>query len=299
MAAQRISRLVVRSACGAAVLLLCIGLFAASAAGAQLRGYESEAGYRYVALGAYPQTLEGGREPIVWRVLYADADKAYLASEYVLCNRRIHYDDAAYERNGGDFAATEMYGYLNGEFLSSFTQNELAMLLAGDGGALVSLLSKEDLSNKAYGFTGNEARRGMPTPYALQNGLFPICKRLKPLLDPHAERFARLRCGLHKAGRQPRLHPRRGAKRGLQTRALAGYAADGCFGRQRNAGRSVRNFTLGRRRGEMRKRITAAVCLALLLAATAWISTAAAAGSDRYHAGLQIHPVLHQVQSRA
>lgn len=162
-----------RRSCTAAIILLCIVVWAAPcAAGTALRGWDPDAGYQYLELGTFPQTLEGGMEPILWRVLSADSEGAFLLSEYVLINHRIHYDDVAYERSGGDFSATEMYEYLNGEFLEHFTENELALLKAGEDGALVTLLTKEDLNNKAYGFTGNVARRGMPTPYALQNGLF-------------------------------------------------------------------------------------------------------------------------------
>lgn len=181
MAAQMATAPFVRKACMAVTLLLCIGLFAVpAAASSPLRGYDSQTGTQYLELGVYPQTLEGGREPILWRILYADSEKAYLVSEYVLCNRRIHYDDVAYVQSGGDFTATEMYEFLNGEFLSSFSEDERALLLPGDGGALVSLLSKEDLSNREYGFTGNAARQGTPTPYALQNGLFQYANGSSP-----------------------------------------------------------------------------------------------------------------------
>ena len=170
----------VRSACTAAVLLLCAVVMVPAAAGAQLRGYTPEAGAQYLELGTCPQTLEGGLEPIVWRVLCADGGKAYLLSEYVLCNRRVHYDDVQYGLSGGDFLKTELYGYLNGEFLLHFTAEEQSLLLPGEDGALDSLLSKEDLGNAAYGFTGNAARRGMPTPYALHNGLFQYSNGSSP-----------------------------------------------------------------------------------------------------------------------
>ncbi len=157
----------------AAAVLLCVFAWAAPcAAGAVLRGYDPGAGYQYLELGTFPQTLEGGLEPILWRVLSADSETVLLLSEYVLAHHRIHYDDVAYERSGGDFTMTEMYAYLNGAFLESFTAQERALLLAGEDGALVTLLTKEDLGNKTYGFTGNAARRGLPTPCALQNGLF-------------------------------------------------------------------------------------------------------------------------------
>jgi len=135
-------------------------------------GYASAGGYQYVELGTFPQTLECGQEPILWRVLSAGDGTAYLLSEYVLENHRLDNDDVAYELSGGDFTATEIYQYLNGEFLSHFTGEELAMLKASESGAFFTLLSSDDLKNKAYGFTGDTQRKGYPTAYAVQNGLF-------------------------------------------------------------------------------------------------------------------------------
>ena len=150
----------------------CLLFLYASASASSLAGYESAGGYQYVELGTFPQTLEYGQEPILWRVLSAGDGKAYLLSEYVLENRRLDNDDVAYELSGGDFASTEIFQYLSGEFLSHFTDEELAMLRASESGALFTLLSLDDLKNKAYGFLGDAQRQGYPTAYAVQNGLF-------------------------------------------------------------------------------------------------------------------------------
>lgn len=163
------TRLWIACLLAAVVSFLCLG---ASAAQAQLTGYSATSGYQYLELGSFPQTLEAGQEPIVWRVLAVEDGTAYLLSEYVLQNARLHNDDVAYELAGGEFATTELYAYLNGAFLMHFTAGELSLLQAADGGGLFTLLSPEDLKNKAYGFTGDRERQGYPTPYALQNGLF-------------------------------------------------------------------------------------------------------------------------------
>lgn len=154
-------------------LLAAVSLFliCQGASASALAGYSAASGYQYIEMGTFPQTLEYGLEPILWRVLAVEDGAAYLLSEYVLENRRLDDDDVAYERNGGDFARTELYRYLNGAFLSHFTAEELA-LIQPVGGGLFTLAASEDLKNKAYGFTGNAARQGMPTPYAVQNGLF-------------------------------------------------------------------------------------------------------------------------------
>ena len=153
---------------GAVLLLLCmLSGTCALAQESSLRGYTREDGWQYVELGAYPQTLDYGLEPILWRVLTVQDGEAYLVSEYVLCHHRLHSDDADYVLNGGDFAQTEMYAYLNGDFLDGFSLTERA-LISGP----VTLLSAEDLKNADYGFTGDVSRRAWGTPYALQNGLF-------------------------------------------------------------------------------------------------------------------------------
>ena len=112
------------------VFLHCLMFFfTAYAQGSKLRGYSPDAGWQYVELGTFPQSLEGGLEPILWRVLSVEGDKAYLVSEYVLANRRIHPDDVAYMLSGGAFEQTEMFAYLNGSFLESFSPAELSLLL--------------------------------------------------------------------------------------------------------------------------------------------------------------------------
>lgn len=155
-------------------LLAAVSLFfiCPGASASALTGYSAASGYQYLEMGTFPQTLEYGLEPILWRVLAAEGGEAYLLSEYVLENRRLDDDDVAYERNGGDFARTELYRYLNGAFLSHFTAEELALIQPDQNGGLFTLAASEDLKNKAYGFTGNAARQGTPTPYAVQNGLF-------------------------------------------------------------------------------------------------------------------------------
>ena len=53
----------------AAALLAAASLAAGESA---LRGYSKEDGYVYLRLGQYPQTADGGIEPILWRVLTTD-----------------------------------------------------------------------------------------------------------------------------------------------------------------------------------------------------------------------------------
>lgn len=156
-----------------ALLAVCL-LLAASpqAQAASLYGYSQAEGWQYVELGVYPQTMEGGLEPILWRVLSVEDGRAYLVSEYVLLHRRIHPDDAAYVLSGGLFTATEMYEFLNGAFLESFTQEERTLFQEDALGGCITLLSADDLRDRSLGFGTDAARMAFGTPYALANGLY-------------------------------------------------------------------------------------------------------------------------------
>jgi hypothetical protein len=116
--------------------------------------------------------LEGGLEPILWRVLSVENGEAYLVSEYVLFHHRVHSDDTAYIQSGGAFEKTELFAYLNGPFLKNFSQDELAMLADQGASGKMTLLTAEDLRNSALGFGTNTSRSALGTPYAVNNGLF-------------------------------------------------------------------------------------------------------------------------------
>lgn len=150
-------------------LLACALLWAGTGRAEEgLRGYEKENGYVYVSLGRYPQLADGTEQPIVWRVLTADGEKAYLLSEYILFARPMHItrQDVGTEKRQkenrtraeyrdelkGDFAGTELCEYLNGTFAErAFTPEERELLLpCGDYGK-VFLVSLEDMKNRDIG----------------------------------------------------------------------------------------------------------------------------------------------------
>ena len=90
-----------------------------------LRGWDKSAGYVYVTLGEYRYEEDGTPAPIRWRVLEVSDGTAYVVSEYVLINHRIHGDDQPWIDSKGDFKITEMYDFLNGEFREeAFTDAE-------------------------------------------------------------------------------------------------------------------------------------------------------------------------------
>ena len=163
-------------------LLLTLMALCSAACANELRGYDKKTGYVYLTLGEFPQTESGSLEPILWRVLSVDEEKAYILSEYVLEARRIHGDYNEYANKPtnkkkpgfeGDYTKTEMAQYLNGEFAQTrFTEGELDLILSDEALGLFFLVSADDLKNKAYGFATNEDRKAWGTEYAKANGLF-------------------------------------------------------------------------------------------------------------------------------
>ena len=160
-----------------AMLLLCTAAMAEDA----LRGYSKKEGYVYLTFGTFPQTAEGGVEPILWRVLGVKNGQAYILSEYVLEARRIHGDEVEYNNKptntkkpgiDGDFTKTEMSLYLNGDFTANFTAGELALIAPDATLGLFFLASGNDLKNSSYGFTSDQSRKAWGTEYAKENGLF-------------------------------------------------------------------------------------------------------------------------------
>lgn len=162
-------------------LMLVLAMLPVPAAVAEeaLRGYDQQAGYVYVTLGTFPQTADGTRQPIVWRVLQVQDGRAYLLSEYVLEARRVHGDSREYANDitagnpgfDGDFTQTEMHQYLNGKFMQSFTAGERALLVQDEEWGYFTLLSAEEMKDAALGFASDRDRKAWGTEYALEQGL--------------------------------------------------------------------------------------------------------------------------------
>ncbi len=160
------------------LLLITLILFASSALAYELESYNKNEGYNYVKFGTAKQGENGEVEPVLWRVLEVDDEKAYLFSEYILFNNRIHPDDGEWSDSGANFKITEIYGILNNQFLNdSFSPEEQSMILESDELGKVFLVTAEDIKNINYGFPNNDSRKAFGTPYALKNGLFQYLKR--------------------------------------------------------------------------------------------------------------------------
>ncbi len=172
--------------CGILLILLAAALIMTSSALGEgaLRGYTADEGYVYLRLGRYPQTADGGIEPILWRVLTVDDDKAYLLSEYILFARALHNNRGEYQKFKGDFARTELCQYLNTTFAdAAFTEEELSLLLPCENFGKVFLITREDMKNKEIGLgawtskkdptlkqiEANPAVRAWGTEWAIKN----------------------------------------------------------------------------------------------------------------------------------
>ena len=147
-----------------ALLLAVLMLMSAAAGESALRGYNKEDGYVYLHLGQYPQTEDGGIEPILWRVLTVDDEKAYLLSEYILFARAMHTSRKEYEKFGGDFAQTELCHYLNTTFAEqAFTEEDLRMLLECEDYGKVFLVTRDEMKDKKIPIR----RRSRQTPVSV------------------------------------------------------------------------------------------------------------------------------------
>lgn len=153
----------------ASALLLSLLLSGCCLSEGELLPYQSKAKrWTYVAFGRAPWTKEGEKQPVLWRVLAVNGEKALLLSDKLLFAARI---DGARDAFPG-WPASELFAYLNGAFLrDTFSPAEQAALLPQDDGGLVSLPEVDDLRNTAYGFINDNTRRAQGTAYAQQNGL--------------------------------------------------------------------------------------------------------------------------------
>ncbi len=166
-----------RGCCLLLIGMLLLGLVSSACAEGSLRGYTKEDGYVYVNLGKYPQRIDGGipeednnawkwasnpvknlstvtvyTDPILWRVLTTDDEKAYLCSEYVLFCRPMHPSMKEYREIGADFGNTELCHYLNETFAAeAFSEAELNMLLPCETYGKVFLLDAADAKNRDIG----------------------------------------------------------------------------------------------------------------------------------------------------
>ncbi len=214
--------------CGALVLALLL-LAAAGATGEEaLHSWAENKAYTWVTFGSYPQWIDGGNpkedawtwsrnkfeagtapevtpEPILWRVLETDGEKALLLSEWVLCTHIMHGNQEEYRTLGANFADTDMAEFLRSEFLGeAFSEAEQEALIPDEEtGLKVSLPSSAWISSKEYGMGTQKTRKAWATEYAIRvTGTFvyqkgggqhsPYWMREQSKNAPHAARATKV-----------------------------------------------------------------------------------------------------------
>ena len=154
-----------RLCCFLMILALALtGALPALADGETLKGYSKTTGYQYVSFGAYPTDADGGRQPILWRVLRAENGEAFLLSEYILFAAAVDSDAAHY----AGWEGSDLYAYLNDTFKNdAFSAAEQqALLCRTEDQALVTLLSGDESKDAALGFSSNALRQSESTAWA-------------------------------------------------------------------------------------------------------------------------------------
>ena len=152
-----------------AFILLILGIpgFFAARGEAALSGYTPENGYSYLQFGSYPYEVDGSEAPILWRVLQADGQQAFLLSERVL--------DALPAHTGGyykGFETSTLAAWLKDDFArEAFDAHETAVLFLSDDQPGISLPTAALLRDEAMGFSRAEFRAAAPTPFALKMGV--------------------------------------------------------------------------------------------------------------------------------
>ncbi len=148
----------------ALLLTLCAAFPAQAEDASGIPGYSRAAGYAYVSFGSYPTDADGTVRPIVWRVLKNENGEAYLLSEYILFSAPVHGD---YDHYKG-WETSDLYNYLNTAFLNdAFSAEEQAVLLKRtEDGALVTLLTSDEMKDASIGFSSNAARLCESTAWA-------------------------------------------------------------------------------------------------------------------------------------
>ena len=120
-------------------------------------------------LGKSPQKADGTALPLLWRVLTADEEKAYLCSEYILFAMPLHVNYTEYKTIGPDFGKTDLSHYLNGEFSDdAFTEEERSLLMDFETYGKVFLMDSSELKDREIGLGVGEPLKAGGTEYAIQ-----------------------------------------------------------------------------------------------------------------------------------
>ncbi len=155
--------------------LLILSMLPMVASATTVNGYDFDNRQNYyLTFGTFAQSADGEEAPILWRVLASEDDQVYLLSEYILFNGCVHSDYPEFDTTLElDFRNSELYAYLNGEFMDiAFTADEQTILITDEELGTVTMPSISDIKSEDYGLFTDTLRKGYGTEYALENGLF-------------------------------------------------------------------------------------------------------------------------------
>ena len=122
----------------------------------------------YIKFGSYPQTSNGGVQPIEWQVLAKENNKILVISRHGL-------DAKCFDSSSNKWANSEIRKWLNGDFYNkAFTDQEkksINLSNLSDVGTSdnIFLLSKDEAEKY---FANDDARRCKATDYAKNNGAY-------------------------------------------------------------------------------------------------------------------------------
>lgn len=167
-----------------ASLLLALCLIAGSALAADFRPWNEEDGFQYVTFGSYPQTAEGGVEPMRWLVLDTfDDGTAFLLTELVIdCHpvvvetnqRKIAEKKYRHIKKLED---SDLYTWMNSEMIDTlFTAEEQSVLDPARGVKLFLPTNEEYIGRYGWPRAIDDQHSGGrmcdSTPYATAQGVY-------------------------------------------------------------------------------------------------------------------------------
>lgn len=172
---------------GAVLILLLLLLLPAQA---EIQGYAKGQGYNYVYFGEYPYDRDGTVQPVLWRVLAVQDNKALMLTEYLIDTDQVIFvtDEKIIENHSyrriETFEESDLFPKLSTEYVDRLLGDDPIRnaLVAQPNGAILFLLNDEDYVNTDYGFEKSrwaewpariKSHEAQGTPYAIkQRGLY-------------------------------------------------------------------------------------------------------------------------------
>ena len=142
---------------GAVLILLLLLLVPAQA---EIQGYMKGQGYNYVYFGEYPYDRDGTVQPVLWRVLAVQDNKALMLTEYLIDTDQVIFvtDEKIIENHSyrriETFEESDLFPKLSTEYVDRLLGNDPIRnaLVPQENGATLFILNDEDYVNTEYGF---------------------------------------------------------------------------------------------------------------------------------------------------